>query len=711
VSEVDLSVIISTYARPVQVREAIAAVRAQDHPGPIETIVVWDKNEPEWELADDDPHRPVRILFNDHGNGLPGSRNCGAEAARAPVLGFCDDDDLWLPAKARRQLTLLKETGADCAITGIELLSDDQLTPRPGTGEVLRYADLLRSRHIEACMVTAMVRAEAFWGGIGPLDEHLPGGYAEDYEWMLRAARHQPIVVAARAAGAGPVDGGLPLPPAVARLGGRALAGARPQPRVRRRAPRASPGRGADRGGDRRAGPPGRGGPPGAHHPGLVVARAARRAGAPGGGRGARRAPERHPQRPRPGPVTALEAVTALLGLRPAGAPGSTSTTARFGVVAGRSGPRFLVPLDHPAAAPQACLAYLGLRDLRTRATRGAAGLALRAGVRRGVIAEVLEADAGPGSLLDELGRLLEHPEHGRALAVAVGLGQHDEVWKPTLQVFRPDGEPAAFVKVGLGAVADQLVATEAATLALWGQEPDPRLVVPELLAEARWEGLRLAVVAPLPTDARRLPAQQVTDAWPVRELDGPLRTVAPADAPWWQARRAANAEHRRVDELLDRIEQRHRAPASWGRWHGDWVPWNLARCHRGLVAWDWEYSRAGRAGGPRRGPRCLPGGTGRPGPIDLGRAHRSRPARAPRRLADCRPPCSCSSALAPPPTPTAPMRDAARRTSAPPSTWLADATSPCWSPQPELEHRLGRPPADGAELLAADDATPAAAP
>lgn len=191
----DLSVIISTYARPVEVREAIAAVVAQDHPGPIETIVVWDKNEPEWELASDDPHRPVRILFNDHGNGLPGSRNCGAAAAQAPILGFCDDDDLWLPSKARRQLALLKETGADCATSGLELLVDGQVVPRRGTDGILRYADLLRSRHVEACMVTALVRAEAFWHDIGPMDEHLPGGYAEDYDWMLRAARRQPIVV------------------------------------------------------------------------------------------------------------------------------------------------------------------------------------------------------------------------------------------------------------------------------------------------------------------------------------------------------------------------------------------------------------------------------------------------------------------------------------------------------------------------------------
>jgi hypothetical protein len=48
---------------------------------------------------------------------------------------------------------------------------------------------------MEAYMGTALVRAEAFWGPIGPLDEHIPGGYAEDYEWMLRATRHAPVPV------------------------------------------------------------------------------------------------------------------------------------------------------------------------------------------------------------------------------------------------------------------------------------------------------------------------------------------------------------------------------------------------------------------------------------------------------------------------------------------------------------------------------------
>jgi hypothetical protein len=323
------------------------------------------------------------------------------------------------------------------------------------------------------------------------------------------------------------------------------------------------------------------------------------------------------------------------------------------------------VPLDHPAAAPQACLAYLGLRDLRTRATRGAAGLALRAGLGRAVISEVLEGDAGPGSLLHHLGQVLEHPEHGPALAVAIGLGQRDEVWKPTLQVFRPDGEPAAFVKVGLGAVADRLVATEVDALARWASEPDPRLVVPDLVADARWEGLRLAVVAPLPADTRRLPPGPAPSAWPVRTGDGTPRTCRVADAPWWQARRAANAEHPEVDALLEQVEARHDRSEVWGPWHGDWVPWNLARCHRGLVAWDWEYAE-GNA------------------PVGLDEVHGAYQVA---RVLHRRP---IADALA-----------TARATAG--DGWLADAhLAMLVTRSTELERLGGRPPADQAELLAA---------
>lgn len=190
----DLSVVISTHDRPAQLREAIASVREQTHPGPIETIVVWDKAEPDRSLAVDDPHRPVRVMANDRTPGLPGSRNAGAAVATAPVLGFCDDDDLWRPEKVARQLALLQETDAAVCVAGVVITVDGRETVH-GPDRVLRFEDLLRTRRVEGCMQAVLVRREAFWGAIGPLDEHIPGGYAEDYDWILRAARHGDIPV------------------------------------------------------------------------------------------------------------------------------------------------------------------------------------------------------------------------------------------------------------------------------------------------------------------------------------------------------------------------------------------------------------------------------------------------------------------------------------------------------------------------------------
>lgn len=190
----DLSVVISTHDRPVLLRQAIDAVRAQTHPGPIEIVVVWDKADPDPSLADDDPLRTVRVMRNDGTPGLPGGRNAGAAATTGPIIGFCDDDDLWRPEKVARQLARMAESGADTCVTGIEITTEDRSTVH-GHEPILRHEDLLRTRRVEASMQSVLVRREAFFGPIGPLDADIPGGYAEDYEWVLRAARHQDIVV------------------------------------------------------------------------------------------------------------------------------------------------------------------------------------------------------------------------------------------------------------------------------------------------------------------------------------------------------------------------------------------------------------------------------------------------------------------------------------------------------------------------------------
>jgi hypothetical protein len=44
------------------------------------------------------------------------------------------------------------------------------------------------------------------------------------------------------------------------------------------------------------------------------------------------------------------------------------------------------------------------------------------------------------------------------------------------------------------------------------------------------------------------------------------------------------------VDAAIDALEARDGDLAcEFGDWHGDWVPWNMARHRGGLLVWDWE--------------------------------------------------------------------------------------------------------------------------
>ena len=294
---------------------------------------------------------------------------------------------------------------------------------------------------------------------------------------------------------------------------------------------------------------------------------------------------------------TAVDVATELLGLVPVTTTSMTGPRdGRFGLVSFRGRPRFLLPLGWPATTQSSCLSYLGLRGLAVQANRRlvAAGLrtgAIEAGGGRWGSVDRFQGEAGPDSLVAHLAEVLGQPE----VAVAVGLGTVDVVWKPTLHVFAPDGTPLAFVKVGRGPVAAELVGRETAALDRWGEHPDPRLVVPELLGSTVWRGLPMALVAPLPLDAHRLPGP--VSPWPVRTLDEPLPDASLDRAPWWMARREAAAadEEPTLEKFLQQVEDRHGGlDRAWARSHGDWVSWNQAHCHLGLVAWDWEYSEAG---------------------------------------------------------------------------------------------------------------------
>lgn len=193
-----VSVVIATRDRPQLLRQALDAIAAQDYEGDVESIVVFDQSEPDRTLERAKGRRRVRVLANSHAPGLAGGRNTGAGAATGELLAFCDDDDAWMPPKLDAQVALLAANpDAAVATCGVQVEYDGKAIARSSGLTEITFDDLLASRVMEAHPSTVVVRRDAF-AEIGPVDEALPGSYAEDYEWLLRAARRTRIVTVAR---------------------------------------------------------------------------------------------------------------------------------------------------------------------------------------------------------------------------------------------------------------------------------------------------------------------------------------------------------------------------------------------------------------------------------------------------------------------------------------------------------------------------------
>ena len=102
-----VSAVVATRDRPELLRETLAAIASQDYEGVVETVVVFDQTEPDLDLQVVGGDRPVIVVANERSPGLQGARNTGIARSMGELVAFCDDDDVWAPAKIRRQVEVL----------------------------------------------------------------------------------------------------------------------------------------------------------------------------------------------------------------------------------------------------------------------------------------------------------------------------------------------------------------------------------------------------------------------------------------------------------------------------------------------------------------------------------------------------------------------------------------------------------------------------
>ena len=205
-----ISIVLPTRDRPAFLLEALDTVARQTHLE-MELVLVRDGGAPlsdEVRAALDALEFPALLEERDQGEGLAQARNRGVARARADVIAFLDDDDLWEPDHLKRLATVF-----DRDPEAVVVYSDATIVDEKGAKRVIAVpfdrAVFGRNGFIPP---SAFAARRAAFSTYGEFDASM--GYSEDWDWLLRVAHRDGKIV--RVPGATATirihDGGLSQP-------------------------------------------------------------------------------------------------------------------------------------------------------------------------------------------------------------------------------------------------------------------------------------------------------------------------------------------------------------------------------------------------------------------------------------------------------------------------------------------------------------------
>ncbi len=191
-----VSVVVATYRREKELKNALASLAEQTYPN-MEIVLVDDNGIAEWNekvaeivaaFRSQFPEVSLQYIVNDPNQGSAKTRNIGIEAAGGEYITFLDDDDVYLPEKVARQVTFMEEKDCDYSITDLHLFNEkDQLTDKRIRSYIKETTvDALQRYHLLHHITgtdTMMFRKDYLMqiGGFAPID------VGDEYYLMQRA--------------------------------------------------------------------------------------------------------------------------------------------------------------------------------------------------------------------------------------------------------------------------------------------------------------------------------------------------------------------------------------------------------------------------------------------------------------------------------------------------------------------------------------------
>ncbi|MEV0645190.1 phosphotransferase [Phytomonospora sp. NPDC050363] len=258
--------------------------------------------------------------------------------------------------------------------------------------------------------------------------------------------------------------------------------------------------------------------------------------------------------------------------------------------------PRLLVPANSPKVAAAALARYARPPSRLARLKRDAAVLALRTGMSRLLLRDritVTSPDPEADSLAGFLSGVLDTSLH-----ISVHIGPARANRKPVVQLLTEYGQTVAFAKIGVNALTQRLVADETEALQRLAKSELSTVTVPGIRHAGLWREHMVLVQQALPIWNDRVAVTPGRLAEAMREI----ATVEGIHNRRLEESDYAATLRERLDALDDTADARElRAAAvelldaaaaerlSFGAWHGDWTPWNMAMLAETVLVWDWE--------------------------------------------------------------------------------------------------------------------------
>lgn len=121
-----VSIIIPTYKRPQQLKNALTSVLNQSHPD-LEIIIINDDTEEieVLKVIEDFGDDRIRYFRNERKKGGNGARNTGVLQSKGKIITFLDDDDLFEPQRLKKSLDFLNQNNFAGLTTGFNFLSNE----------------------------------------------------------------------------------------------------------------------------------------------------------------------------------------------------------------------------------------------------------------------------------------------------------------------------------------------------------------------------------------------------------------------------------------------------------------------------------------------------------------------------------------------------------------------------------------------------------